>query len=44
MKTKNTFITAIIAMSQSRWLQPAVLTFVVGVVLFGITGCKQPHH
>ena len=44
MKTKNTFIRAIIAMLQSSWFQPAVLTLIVSVVLFGITGCNKPHH
>ena len=44
MKIKNSFICALSAMSQSKWLQPAVLTLVVGVVLFGITGCNKPHH
>jgi len=43
MKNKNTFICAIIAMSQSKWLQPAVLTLVVGVVLFVGTGCRKHH-
>lgn len=43
MKIKNTFITAIAAMSQSKWLQPAVLTLVVGVVLFIGTGCRKHH-
>ncbi len=44
MKIKNTFICAISAMSRSKWLQPAVLILVVGIVLLGITGCNKPHH
>jgi len=43
MKTKNTFLCAISALSQSKWLQPAVLTLVVGVVLFVGTGCRKHH-
>ena len=41
---KNMLLRAISAMSQSKWLQPAVLTLVVGVALLGITGCSKPHH
>jgi len=44
MKIRNTFICAITAISQSKWLQPAELTLVVGVALLGITGCSKPHH
>ena len=44
MKIKNTFLGTLSAMSQSKWLQPAVLTLVVGLILFIGTGCKKPHH
>ena len=43
MKTKNKLTTLVLTLGQSKWLQPAVLTLVVAVVLVGITGCK-PHH
>lgn len=44
MKIKNTFICAISALSQSKWLQPAILTLAVAIVLVGITGCQPAHH
>lgn len=43
MKTKDTLTSLILTLAQSKWLQPAVLTLVVAIVLVGITGC-QPHH
>ena len=43
MKMKKTVSSVIIAVTQSKWLQPAALTLVVAVVFVGITGC-QPHH
>jgi uncharacterized membrane protein YgdD (TMEM256/DUF423 family) len=43
MKIRDTIIRAIITMSHSKWLQPAVLTLVVGVVLFVGTGCRKHH-
>lgn len=43
MKTKNQLTKHILAVTSSRWLQPAMLTLVVAVVLIGIGGCT-PHH
>jgi hypothetical protein len=42
MKTKLTIL--VLALAQSTWLQPAVLTLLVAVLLVGVTGCKPPHH
>lgn len=44
MKTKTKITHLILTLSQSKWLQPAVLMLVVAFVLVGITGCKPPHH
>ena len=43
MKTKRSLTRLVLALTQSKWLQPVVLTLAVVVVLTGITGC-QPHH
>ncbi len=43
MKTKNKVTTLVLSLAQSKWLQPAMLTLAVAVVVVGITGCK-PHH
>ena len=44
MKTKNKLTSFALKLSQSKWLQPAMLTLAVAVVLVGITGCQPPHH
>ena len=44
MKTKTKITRLIVTLSQSKWLQPAVLTLVVAVVLVGVTGCQPSHH
>ena len=43
MKTKNTVIGALIRVTQSKWIQPAVLTLALAIVVLGVTGCS-PHH
>lgn len=44
MNTKNKLTSLVHTLAQSKWLQPAVLTLAVAVVLVGITGCQAPHH
>ena len=44
MKIKNKITSFVLTLSQSKWLQPAVLTLAVAIVLVGITGCQAPHH
>lgn len=44
MKTKNKVTSFALKLSQMKWLQPAVLTLAVAVVLIGVTGCQAPHH
>ncbi len=43
MKTKNKVTTLVLTLARSKWLQPAMFTLVVAVVVIGVTGC-QPHH
>ena len=43
MNTKTNLTSLALTLTQSKWLQPAVLTLAVAVLLAGITGCK-PHH
>ncbi len=43
MKMKNTVISAIIAVTQSKWIRPAPMTLAILVAVLGVTGCK-PHH
>ena len=43
MKMKNTFIRGIIAVTQSKWLRPSLMTLALLVAVLGVTGCK-PHH
>ena len=40
---KNTVSTAIIAVTVSKWIRPAVMTLALLVAVLGVTGC-QPHH
>ncbi len=42
MKIKNTFIGALIPLIQSKWIQPALVTDAITVVVFGVTG-GSPH-
>jgi hypothetical protein len=44
MKMKNTIISVIIAVTQSRWIRPALMSVALVVALLGVTGCgKHPH-
>ena len=43
MKTKHTVISVIIAVTQSEWIRPALMTVAILVAVLGVTGCK-PHH
>ena len=47
MKVTNTVISVIIALTQSHWKRPALMTLTILVVVLGMTGCQacqQPHH
>ena len=44
MKTKNMVIGIIIAVTQSKWTRPVLMSFALLVTLLGVTGCpKHPH-
>lgn len=43
MKTKNKVISVIIAVTQSKWIRPTLMTLALVVAVLGVTGCK-PHH
>ena len=44
MKMKNTVIGVIIAVTQSKWIRPTLMTLALLVALLGVTGCpKHPH-
>ena len=43
MKMKNTVISGIIAVTQSKWIRPTLMTLAILVAVLGVTGCK-PHH
>jgi hypothetical protein len=46
MKMKNTVIGAIIAVTQSKWIRPALTSVALVVALLGVTGCGDDsgHH
>lgn len=43
MKMKNSILSKIIAVTQSKWIQPALMTLAILVAVLGVAGCK-PHH
>lgn len=43
MKTKNTVIGALIRVTQSKWIQPALMTVALVVVVLGVAGCDSGH-
>ena len=43
MKMKNSVLIKIIAVTQSKWIRPALMTLAILVAVLGVTGCK-PHH
>ena len=44
MKMKSTLISGIIAVTQSKWTRPTLMTLALLVTLLGVTGCpKHPH-
>ncbi len=44
MKIKNTFISAIIAVTQSKWMRPALMTVVIVATMLVVTGCPSHPH
>lgn len=43
MKMKNTVISVIIAVTQSKWMRPALMTLALLVAALGVTGCHKDH-
>ena len=43
MKTKLRLLSNIIAVTQPKWIQPALMTFAILVAVLGVTGCKSHH-
>jgi hypothetical protein len=44
MKMKNTVISLIFAVTQSKWLRPALMTLAILATALVVTGCPGPHH
>jgi hypothetical protein len=44
MKTASNLIKRISLMKQSKWMLPATTALALIITLFGVTGCKPPHH
>ena len=43
MKMKNRISGTVIAVTQSKWIRPALMTLALAVAVLEVTGCK-PHH
>ena len=39
----NKVINVIIAVTQSKWLRPALMTLALLVAVLGVTGCEHKH-
>ena len=44
MKTKNALLRKITAVSQSKWVWPALMAVVLFSNVLVLTGCTSPHH
>ena len=44
MKIQNTVIRAIIAVTQSKWMRPALMTVAIVATMLVVTGCPSPPH
>lgn len=44
MKTKNKAISAIIALTQSKWMRPTLITLALLATVLGLTGCPGHQH
>ena len=43
MKIQNTVIRAIIAVTQSKWMRPALMTLAILATVLFVTGCPSGH-
>jgi hypothetical protein len=44
MKMKNKVIGVINALTQSKWIRPALMTLALLVTVLGVSGCHHFHH
>ena len=44
MKMKRKFLQTIIAVTQSKWTRPILMTLTLVGILLGVTGCPGHHH
>ncbi len=44
MEVRKAVIGVTIAVTQSRWVWPAVSTLVIFATLLSVIGCPSPHH
>jgi hypothetical protein len=44
MKMKSTLIGVIIAVTQSKWMRPALMTLAILATVLVVTGCPNGHH
>jgi len=44
MKMKNNLLSKISAVTQSKWIRPALMTLAIFATLLLVTGCPGPHH
>ena len=44
MTTKTKLHRQFTTLIASKWMQPAMLSLAIAIVLVGITGCQAPHH
>lgn len=44
MNMYNTATGVIIAVTQSKWMRPALMAFVLLVAALGVVGCGDKHH
>ena len=44
MKMKSTLISVIIAVTQSKWIRPALMTLAILATVLVVTGCPSGHH
>ena len=44
MKTTQNLLRKIIAVTQSKWMRPALLAMALLAAVLVVTGCPAPHH
>ena len=44
MKMKHTVKSVIIAVTQSKWMRPALMTLAILATVLLVTGCPSGHH